>query len=173
MQLYASPPSYPSCVQSRHCVTVCNALFSYNTASLHCSIQPSAFQSQATVPLKLLILFIQTSSFHPPITCIKIDSHLSVTYQWRISSVSVTRQSHISDVSVPYQCRPRGVRHRNIVTCTEWSKSQLTESKMPTFSVNWLYANVYFKWNHSHISDALNGQYWYGTDTALIDVNRP
>jgi hypothetical protein len=34
---------------------------------------------------------------------VKVVSH---TYRWRIS-----------DVSVPYQCRPCGVRHRNIVTC--------------------------------------------------------
>jgi hypothetical protein len=32
---------------------------------------------------------------------------------------------------------------------------------------------MYFKWNSSRMSVAVNGRYWYGTDTSLISVNWP
>jgi hypothetical protein len=80
-------------------------------------------------------------------------SSVSVPCKFRISAVTVPYQFRISDVSVPYQCRVSSV-------------------SVPSVRCPTQIRQMHFKQNHSHISGALNGRYWYGTDTALITVNR-
>jgi hypothetical protein len=102
---------------------------------------------------------------------LNITIHSSVPYQCRVSTVSVT-----------CQCRPCGVRHRNIITRIlniTIHSSVPYQCRVSTVSVPYVrcpthkHRHMYFKQNDPHISGALNGRYWYGTDTSLTSANRP
>jgi hypothetical protein len=66
----------------------------------------------------------------------------------------------ISDVSVPYQYRPCGVRHGNIVTCIlNKTVHTLRRTERTVLVRNW-------HWTDGTGTElTLNGRYWYGTDT--------
>jgi hypothetical protein len=103
--------------------------------------------AQTSTAVKMRTVIFRTVTPYSLITPIRY-------YQFRISAVSVPCQFRTSAVSVPYQCRVSTVSVPSV--------------RCPTQK----HVHMYFKQNHSHISGALNGRHWHGTDMALINVYR-